>query len=108
MRGLLDELAERVDRPAEFNKLVPKVDELRVRLRRYEQIYGMVVGVSQVAELRRYSADRRIRAQQHEDANAVRQGLARDREFVSAFIDGCEFLMQVLPQAMQRLGEGVR
>jgi len=108
MRGLLDELAERVDRPAEFNKLVPKVDELRVRLRRYEQTYGMVVGVSQVAELRRYSADRRLRAQQHEDADAVRQSLARDREFVSAFMDGCEFLMQVLPQAMRRLGEGGR
>jgi hypothetical protein len=108
MRGLLAELADKVDHPPEFNKLVAKVDELRTRLRRYERTYRIVVGVSQLAELRRYSADRRLREQGGEQAAAARQRLQRDREFVNAFIDGCEYLEQLLPQAVQRLAGGVQ
>jgi len=73
-----------------------------MRLRQYEHVYRIVVGVSQVAELRRYSADRRLREAGQGPA-AARQHLKRDREFVNAFIEGCEYLKDVLPQAMARL-----
>jgi len=103
MRQCLTRLSELLDRPAEFNRTVARVDDLRVRIRRYEDIYQMVVGVSQLAELRRYSADRRIGTCDRETVEVARRRLARDREFVDAFIEGCEFLAGLLPQALDRL-----
>ena len=105
MRGLLTKLADLFDRPTEFNRVVVRVDDLRTRMRRYEQTYRVVVGVSQLAELRRYSADRRIGDHEHETVAVARRRLARDREFVDSFLEGCEFLEGVLPQALARLRE---
>lgn len=105
MRGLLEKLAKLVERPAEFNHVVVRVDDLRTLIRKYDRTYKIVTGVSQLAELRRYSADRRIGEQEHETAEVARRRLRRDREFVESFIDGCEYLESMLPQAMERLGE---
>lgn len=105
MRGLLEKLAKLVERPAEFNRVVVRVDDLRTLIRKYDRTYKIVTGVSQLAELRRYSADRRIGEQEHETAEVARRRLRRDREFVESFIDGCEYLEGMLPQALERLGE---
>ncbi|MCA9243005.1 MAG: DUF115 domain-containing protein [Phycisphaerales bacterium] len=103
MRGLLQQLVERVDRPREFNRLIARVDDLRIRITRYNDLYHLVVEVSQMAELRRYSADRRIGAQSVETAETARRRLRRDIDFVTAFQDGCAFLERVFPVAIDRV-----
>jgi hypothetical protein len=105
---LLARLATLVDRPAEFNRLVGQADELRARVQRNERTYNLVSQVSQRAELRRLRADRAIRDEHRETSETARRRLARDREYVAAFIDGCDYLLQMLPEALQRAREKLR
>lgn len=108
MKGLLERLEKLADRPSEFNRLVVRVDELRNLIQQYDRTYGLVVGVSPTAELRRLAADRRIGDVKQETARTARMRLARDRDFVEALIDGCEYLMEMLPEAARRLKGGER
>jgi hypothetical protein len=103
MRGLLGKLADLTDRPREFNKLVARVDELRVAIGRHEDLYNLIVDVSPSAALKRHQADRRIAPGEQETPELARRRLQRDQEFVSAFLEGCEFLQRVLPEALHRL-----
>ena len=102
---LLDELSQQVDRPAEFNRLVVRVDELRTRMQRNERTYRIVAQAAQLAELRRLQADRAISDEEVETSATARRRLKRDIGYVRDFIDGCEFWQQTLPQALQRLRE---
>lgn len=103
MRDLLDKLTTLLDKPAEFNHAIVRVDELRTLIQKYEAVYKLVVEVSSSAELRRHSADRRIGTVQRETRETARQRLARDRDFVNEFVAGCDFLGRVLPEALRRL-----
>lgn len=100
---LLPKLEGLVERPAEFNRLVARVDELRSRMQQSERTYNLVVQVSQLAELRRIQADRAIHDEPCETPETARRRLRRDREYVSAFIDGCDCLLNMLPQALERV-----
>lgn len=102
---VLERLDKLVERPAEFNRLVARVDELRTRMSRYQTTYELVVSVSQVAELRRLRADRTILDDQEETPESARRRLRRDREYVAAFIDGCDYLEKTLPEALARVRE---
>lgn len=105
MSGLLEKLETLVDRPNEFNRTVARVDALRTLIQKYDAMYRLVVEVSATAELRRYTADRRMGTRQTETPETARQHLRRDREFVASFIDGCAFLERVLLEALKRLQE---
>jgi len=105
MGGLLDRLYGLLDRPSEFNRVMVRVDELRRGMQKFAAMYRLVVDVSALGELRRYSADRRLGTIEKETRQTARQRLARDREFVAAFTDGCEFLARVLPDALARVQE---
>ena len=102
---ILEKLGRLFDRPAEFNRLVMRVDELRARMVQNDLTYSLVVQVSQLAELRRVHADRAIRDDECETVETARRRLRRDREYVAAFIDGCNYLEQMLPQALERVRE---
>jgi hypothetical protein len=105
MNGLLERLETLVDRPAEFNRVIVRVDALRTLIHKYDEMYRLVVDVSAMAELRRYTADRRLGTPGTETTETARRRLRRDRDFVDSFIDGCEFLERVLPEALDRLHE---
>jgi hypothetical protein len=102
---VLEQLDDLVEKPAEFNRLVGRVDELRTRLRHNQRAYNLVTLVSQMAELRRLQADRAIDDTQRETTKTARRRLRRDREYVGEFIDGCDFLLDILPQALERVRE---
>lgn len=108
MIELLSELAGLVERPAEFNRLVARVDALREQMRRIDHVYRLVIDVSAQAELRRYQADRRLGVVERETAEIARRRLLRDREFVAAFREGCTFLQQTLRDAIARLEHAPR
>jgi hypothetical protein len=100
---LLVRLEALVERPDEFNRVVARVDDLRSAMLGFGRSYALVTAVAQQAELRRYSADRRLGTVERETAETARRRLARDRDFVAAFIDACEYLESVLPTARERL-----
>ena len=102
---LLGKLEACVERPAEFNRLMVRVDALRTLIHKYPDIYRLVIDVSASAELRRYTADRRIGKPEKETAETARRRLRRDRDFVASFVDGCEFLAGVIPEAIARVRE---
>jgi len=105
MRGLLEKLDTLVEKPAQFNRLIARVDALRTFIHRYDHMYRLVIDVSAAAELRRMAADRDIGAPETETAKTARQHLKRDMEFVDSFLDGCEFLTDVIPEALNRIRE---
>ena len=107
MGGLLEKLETLVERPAEFNRVIVRVDDLRSVIHKHGQMYRLVIDVSASADLRRYTADRRIDRPQAETGETARRRLRRDRDFVESFIDGCAFLERVLPEALARLRERV-
>ncbi|MCG3126177.1 MAG: hypothetical protein CHACPFDD_01007 [Phycisphaerae bacterium] len=99
----LERLVGLVERPDEFNRVVVQVDALRVRIQAFERTYRMVVDVSQQAELRRFAADRRMSGTSQETAASARRRLERDRDFVAALRDGCDYLGSLLDFAAGRL-----
>ncbi len=108
MRRLLEQLQSLTSRPAEFNRVVARVDELRLLITEHEDIYQTVTDVSQTAELRRYSADRRLGEIEQETAETAGRRIRRDIEFVDAFLDGCDYLTRTLPAALARVTEQLR
>jgi hypothetical protein len=103
MRELLDRLVELIDDSTAFNRVVARVDEVRIAIAQLDQTYQLVSAVSQFGELRRYSADRSLGDHEIETRETARRRLKRDREFVREFIDGCEFLLDLLPGAIERV-----
>ncbi len=103
--AVLEKLVGLIDRPREFNRLIVRVDELRSAIGRFGSLYRTVVEVSSKADLDRYGADRRIGSHELETPQTARQRLTRDRAFVSAFIEGCGFLEEILRQALRRTRE---
>lgn len=102
---LLTRLTTLIDRPAEFNRIIVEVDELRARMLKMNHIYSLVVDVSAAAELRRYGADRRLGEPEEETPEVARRRLARDADFVGCFLDGCDFLEKSILAAIERLRE---
>ncbi|MBL8880453.1 MAG: motility associated factor glycosyltransferase family protein [Phycisphaerales bacterium] len=101
--SLLGRLMDLIERPDDFNRLLARVDDLRMRMLRHDRLYKIVVEAAPVAELRRVSADRSLGAPQRETPDTARRRLNRDREFVRGFLDGCAFLEGLLPRAIARL-----
>ncbi len=102
---LLEKLVGLVERPQEFNRLVARVDDLRARMRRNDRTFMLVTQISQLAELRRLQADRGLRDEECETAATARRRLRRDRDYVSACLEGCEYLERMLPAAIRRVQE---
>ena len=107
MVELLGKLTGLLDRPAEFNRRIARVDELRTRVRSQQRIYEMVSGVSQLAELRRFTADRKLQADDAAGADRARRQLDRDTEFVQYMLDGCEVLDKILAGAVERFEQAI-
>jgi len=101
--ALLDELTGLLDRRDAFNRRVLRMDELRTKMQRHGRTYNVVSQVAQKAELRRLHADRAIRDGVPETPTTARRRLRRDREYVTAFREGCDYLLDMLPQALERL-----
>lgn len=105
-RDVLERLTGLLDRPAEFNRLIARVDELRSSIAALPHIYNLVIEVSATGELRRHFADRQLAREEDGSVASAGRRLKRDQEFVSAFLEGCEFLEKTLPEAAARVREG--
>lgn len=101
--ALLERLEGLVEQPSAFNRQMVRLDELRLRMRELDATYRLVVDVSQTAEIRRLTADRSLEDIDDETPQTARRRLRRDRQFVTEFVEGCEWLERVLPEAAARL-----
>jgi hypothetical protein len=106
--GLLRKLDGLTDDPPRFNRRLVRVDELRALVSRESRAYRMVNAFAQLAELRRFSADRRINTSQAKDAERAKQQIARDIDFITGIREGAVELKPVLSDALHRVTEAER
>jgi len=100
---LLEELKSLTHDPPRFNQRLVRVDELRTNVQQHSRAYQLVAAATQLAELRRFRADRRIQASEAEGVERARRQLARDVEFISAVRDGARELTPILRDALERI-----
>lgn len=101
--ALFDELEELTDDPPAFNRRIVRVDELRSRIHRESRAYEIVNAATQLAELRRYSADRRLGAVELDGSQRAMRQIERDRAFISAVRDGAVEVKKILTESLERV-----
>ncbi|NOT01998.1 MAG: motility associated factor glycosyltransferase family protein [Phycisphaerales bacterium] len=103
MLGLLEELETLTDDPPRFNQRLVRVDELRSIVTRSYRAFQIVNSATQMAELQRYAADRKIEAAGDDGVERAKRQLARDKGFVGGVRDGARGMLEILRQAVERL-----
>ncbi|HNO76675.1 MAG TPA: DUF115 domain-containing protein [Phycisphaerae bacterium] len=99
----LAKLQELTHDPARFNQTMVRVDELRAQVNQAQRAYRIINAASQLAELRRFTSDRRLNADESKGAERAKRQLARDREFVGEIIKGGESMIEILTVALNRV-----
>jgi len=100
---VLRELTGLVERPAEFNRRIAEVDQLRLKIKSQERAYRLVSSVTQHAELQRFAADRRLSVADVDAKARARRQLERDIRFVEAIQEGAGALQCILNTCRDRL-----
>lgn len=104
-RDVLGRLETVVSDPPAFNRLIVRVDELRTAVRSHDEVFGLVSEVTQLAELQKFWADRRLAAEGLEGREKSVRQLARDVRFVDALLDGCAAVDAMFELALRRFDE---
>ncbi len=99
---VLRELNELAADPDRFNRRLTRVDELRAKVSRETRPYQIISAAMQLAEFRRFSADRQIVAAELADAERARRQIARDIEFITAVRGGALEVKPMLVDALAR------
>ncbi|RME40472.1 MAG: DUF115 domain-containing protein [Planctomycetota bacterium] len=103
--AMFEELKTLTDDPPRFNRRLVRVDELRAKVHQESRAYRLVNSFTQQAELRRFSADRRISTADLSDAERAKRQLERDTEFITGVRDGAKELKPILQESLQRIVE---
>jgi hypothetical protein len=130
-RDLLRELEGLLDEPERFNRLIVRVDELRTLVQRHSSVFRMVRDVSQLGELQKFAADRRLalelgrrrapsrgrpqeaksgRSRNHAQDPATsrlraERQLQRDRLLVESLLEGSDYLEKIIDEALARFDQ---
>ncbi|HVP10912.1 MAG TPA: 6-hydroxymethylpterin diphosphokinase MptE-like protein [Phycisphaerae bacterium] len=130
-RELLHELEGLLDEPERFNRLIVRVDELRTLVQRHGVVFRMVRDVSQLGELQKFAADRRLAmdlgrkgapsrgwptesraatgSRRAEDRASSRlraeRQLQRDRLLVESLLEGCDILENIIDESLARFDQ---
>ncbi|MFQ5491628.1 MAG: hypothetical protein ACE5GE_13000, partial [Phycisphaerae bacterium] len=104
---VLKELEGLTDDRARFNRKLIRVDELRAAVQSYDRAYRIINSTCQLAELRRYSADRKLGADQASGVERARRQLNRDQEFVEAMMQGAKDTAEILTETLARFDRAI-
>ena len=85
-----------------FNRKMARVDQLRVAVQRYDRAYRIINSASQLAELQRFTADRKLGAADTRGAGRARAQLKRDLLFVEGMKQGAADMAGILTDTLQR------
>jgi hypothetical protein len=102
---VLKELLELTDQPDRFNRRLARVDELRTRINDASRAYAMINAISQLSELRRFTADHKLALSGATGAERARRQLVRDLEFVQAIEEGATVTEDILSTALARFAQ---
>jgi hypothetical protein len=103
-RDLTVQLQGLLDKPAEFNRLVIQIDEIRSIVNTHMRSLKMVCYISPLAELRRFISDRHMDADETSiDTERAKNQLKRDVAYMKALIEGCDDLTNLLTEALDRI-----
>lgn len=103
LMGLFEELKGLTRDPDRFNRKLVRVDELRTRIAQGGRAFAIINFASQLAEFRRFSADRRLSASQLDDAERATRQLKRDAEFIAGVREGALEVREMLAAARIRI-----
>jgi hypothetical protein len=128
--AILEELVKLLDSPERFNRRIVRIDELRTLVQQQGVVFRMVRDVSQLGELQKFAADRRLaldlgrqqgatppctdsasggarRTRQDAAAERIRaeRQLQRDHKLVESLLEGCDCLEKTLDEALQRFDQ---
>ena len=102
---VLRELQGLADAPERFNRRLVRVDELRTRLNEFARGYALINAISQLSELRRFTADQKLAISGATGAERARRQIARDLEFVQATEDGAKVADEMVTTALERFDQ---
>jgi hypothetical protein len=110
--GLLAELEALIGDPVAFNRLLVRVDEIRVKLGGmygaepgYPRALALIDGANQLGKFRQYAADRRLQAADVDDTEYARRQIQRDTEFITGLRDGAREMVDTLRGSVERFAE---
>lgn len=101
--GILKSLKKLTHDPNLFNRRLIRVDELRSKVQRESRGYQIVNFWSQITELRRFSADRKMKILEGDEVERAERELQRDVEFISGVMEGAGEVREMLRDALVRL-----
>ena len=102
---LVKEMLTLIDDQKALNQKMIRLDELRTRVTHKLGTYKLVGNVSQTAELNRFRLDRAIGVENKQGKDRQRQQLCRDVAYVSELDKGCQRLLDLLHEGVQRFEE---
>ncbi len=99
---VLGELEGLTGNPERFNRRLARVDELRTRLNDSSRGYAIINATSQLSELRRFTADKKLAISGATGAERARRQIVRDLEFVQATEHGAKVAEEIIAGALER------
>ena len=104
---LVKEMLDLLDDQPEVNRKMIRLDELRTIVKRRPSEYRLIMYVSQAAEMYRFRQDRRLELDTLEGKDRQRRQLMRDVGYVSEIDKGCDRLLQILQDCVERFDEAI-
>ncbi len=104
---VLAELEKLTNDPQRFNRRLARVDELRLQVQQYDLAYRIINAASQLAELQRFTADRKLAAEEAGGVERARRQLERDQHFVRGMKQGAADTAKILTDTLERFDRAI-
>ena len=105
--AIVREMLEHIDDQALVNRRMVRLDELRTQVRQRSSTYRLLCYVSQMAEMFRFRQDHNIRRNEATGKDRQRMQLRRDVRYVTEINAGCERLLGMLEQCLERFDDEI-
>jgi len=99
---IVTEMLELIEDQPALNQQMVRLDELRSKVRQRSDIYRVICYVSQMAEMFRLRQDSLIKLDRTEGKERQRRQLRRDIHYVTEINKGCERLIKMLKESVER------
>ncbi len=105
---LLEEVRDYLSEQGRVNRLIAQIDVLRARMNTFGRTYDLIMQLSQLTELARFHADRKITASRIEGAERQRRQLMRDIQNVRGVSDAAREFQLLMRQVIVHLSKPLR
>lgn len=105
---LLEEVRDCLADQGRVNRVISQIDALRSRMNTFGQTYDLIMQLSQLTELARFHADRKISASRIDGPERQRRQVIRDIENVRGVSDAARQFQLLMRQVIVHLSEPLR